>query len=186
MDDPIENIEESDLPDVEFAEGDQVSIEGIEQDDMRIENLPNLEQVDDVLTNFQPGNWDSGSMETKENNVEDLTSVLSEGMQLENHPNVVFYEELSSTMGYSNENEIGFNRLHMDDPIEAADTVAHELRHHWQTELAADPDNELGQAFQHNFDNYIRPEDDYYGYENQLVEVDARSFASGVKDRIQG
>ena len=38
--------------------------------------------------------------------------------------------------------------------------------------------------FKEGFDNYIRAEDDYQGYKEQLVESDARAYAQAVKDKI--
>ena len=72
----------------------------------------------------------------------------------------------------------------MGDSAETADTIAHESRHCWQHERADNPQIEEDYEFRENFDNYIRPEDDFYEYQNQPVEVDAREYAQNVRDAI--
>ncbi len=141
-------------------------------------------RMEQCIDTFSSDNWDTISMEGKEHSIQQLADVVTEGLQIQNPPEIVFYDEPGSTMGYSLEGEIGININHLDDPAEAADTIAHELRHHWQQEQALDPNSELGRAFQDNFDNYIHPEDDFEAYENQLIEADAREFAEQIRNRV--
>ena len=54
----------------------------------------------------------------------------------------------------------------MGDATETADTIAHESRHCWQHERADNPQTGQDQQFKENFDNYIRPEDDFRAYKD--------------------
>ena len=46
------------------------------------------------------------------------------------------------------------------------------------------PASEKGREYQEGFDNYIRPEYDFEGYQNQMVEAEAREFAQNFRDRL--
>lgn len=72
----------------------------------------------------------------------------------------------------------------MNDAAETADTISHEYRHKYQHERADKLETERDLEFKEGFDNYIRAEDDYRGYKEQLVESDARAYAQVVKERI--
>ena len=72
----------------------------------------------------------------------------------------------------------------MHDAAETADTISHEYRHKYQHERAEKLETERDLAFKDGFDNYIRAEDDYQGYKEQLVEADARAYAQAVKEQI--
>lgn len=76
------------------------------------------------------------------------------------------------------------NRFNMGDATETADTIAHESRHCWQHERADNPQTGQDQQFKENFDNYIRPEDDFRAYKDQIVESDAREYAANVTNMI--
>lgn len=143
------------------------------------------ERLEGNLNAFSTHNWDSISLDEKKFNIQQLSDTIAQGLQVEVPPEIEFYEEASGEMGYSSEGVIGINTHHLEDPSELADTIAHEMRHHWQREQTLDPNSELGQAFQENFDNYISPHDDYEAYEQQLVEADAREFAQQIKNRVK-
>ena len=72
------------------------------------------------------------------------------------------------------------NENYLDDAFEAADTIAHELKHCEQYERASNPKDELDYEFRENFLHYISPEKDYEEYENQLLEVDARNYGESA------
>jgi len=106
---------------------------------------------------------------------------------LENKPEVKYYNNPDSTDfgGFSaSENAIYLNQYNMADAKETADTIAHESRHCWQHEYAEKSDSPQAREFKENFDDYIRPEDDYRGYRNQPVEADARDYAKDINDNI--
>ncbi len=60
----------------------------------------------------------------------------------------------------------------------------HPSRNCWQHEYAEKSDSPLAQEFKENFDDYVKPEDDYRGYKNQIVERDAREYANDITDAI--
>ena len=139
------------------------------------------------LGSFEQSKWDNLSQVEKEQAVEKLRDSIAEDLQLENKPNVSYYynESPGDYGGYAaSTNTIYINRFNMDDAAETADTIAHESRHCWQHERAENPQTEQDYKFKENFDDYIRPEDDFYEYQNQPVEADARDYAQGVRDAI--
>jgi hypothetical protein len=56
--------------------------------------------------------------------------------------------------------------------------------HAHQEQAANDPANPRAGEYREGFDNYIGPEYDFEGYQNQMVEAEARAYAQGFKDRI--
>ena len=136
---------------------------------------------------FDQNKWDSLSQVEKEQAVEKLRDSIAEDLQLENKPNIAYYnnEDPGDYGGYAaSNNTIYINRFNMGDAAETADTIAHESRHCWQHERADNPQTEQDYQFKENFDDYVRPEDDFYEYQNQPVEADARDYAQDVKDAI--
>ena len=136
---------------------------------------------------FEQNKWDNLSQVEKEQAVEELRDSIAEDLQLENKPNIAYYnnEDPGDYGGYAaSTNTIYINRSNMGDAAETADTIAHESRHCWQHERADNPQTEQDYQFKENFDDYVRPEDDFYEYQNQPVEADARDYAQDVKDAI--
>jgi hypothetical protein len=147
------------------------------------------EQTDVVLENFQEDNWSDLSLEEQKQSMTDLADCVAADTGNDNPPEIVFRDDMDegSYGGYSpdtNTLEINVNML--DDSAEAADTVAHEMWHAHQQQCALDPTSEKGQEYQEGFDNYISPEYDFEGYENQMVEAEARDYAQGFKDKLKG
>jgi hypothetical protein len=118
-------------------------------------------------------------------------------------------DDIGNYLGYWSESE---GKLVIDiddvaDPVNAINTVAHEMRHAGQHEMARDADpgiftdalvwlgviadpfdhpgvtEEQARAWADNFAHYVRPEDNFQGYLDQPVESDAR--ASG-KEFVDG
>ncbi len=56
--------------------------------------------------------------------------------------------------------------------------------HAHQQQAANDPSNPRAAEYQEGFENYISPEFDFEGYQNQMVEAEARDYAQGFKDRL--
>jgi len=107
----------------------------------------------------------------------------------ENPPEIIFRDDMADGTygGYNPEtNTMEINQNMLDNSAEAADTIAHEMWHAHQQQEASDPNSEKGQEYQEGFDNYISPEYDFEGYQNQMVEAEARDYAQGFKDRIAG
>lgn len=155
------------------------------------EDVANKSDISDEtrenLGAFEQNKWDNLSQVEKEQAVEKLRDSIAEELQLENKPNIAYYnnEDPGDYGGYAaSTNTIYINRYNMGDAAETADTIAHESRHCWQHERADNPQTEQDYQFKENFDAYVRPEDDFYEYQNQPVEADARDYAQNVKDAI--
>lgn len=155
------------------------------------EDVANKSDISDEtrenLGAFEQNTWDNLSQVEKEQAVEKLRDSIAEDLQLENKPNIAYYnnEDPRDYGGYAaSTNTIYINRFNMGDAAETADTIAHESRHCWQHERADNPQTEQDYQFKENFDDYVRPEDDFYEYQNQPVEADARDYAQDVKDAI--
>ena len=155
------------------------------------EDVANKSDISDEtrenLGAFEQNKWDNLSQFEKEQAVEKLRDSIAEDLQLENKPNIAYYnnEDPGDYGGYAaSNNTIYINRFNMGDAAETADTIAHESRHCWQHERADNPQTEQDYQFKESFDDYVRPEDDFYEYQNQPVEADARDYAKDVKDAI--
>lgn len=88
----------------------------------------------------------------------------------------------------SNKIELNSDYLENPDCTGLMNTILHESRHAFQHECVNNPNfsnvNEYTRAsWKYNFDNYIGPEDDFEGYEDQEIEKDANYFADGVMNK---
>ena len=147
------------------------------------------EQLDSVLDNFKEDNWDDLSLEDQKQSMTGLANYVAADTGNTNPPEIVFRDDMpEGTYGGYNPktNKMEINQNMLDNPAEAADTIAHEMWHAHQQQEALDPSSEKGREYQEGFDNYIRPEYDFEGYENQMVEAEAREYAQGFKDRLAG
>jgi hypothetical protein len=147
------------------------------------------EQLDSILDNFQENNWSDLSLEEQKQSMTNLADYVAADTGNDNPPEIVFKDDMpdGSYGGYNpgtNTMEVNVNML--DDSNEAADTIAHEMWHAHQEQAANDPNNPRAEEYQEGFDNYISPEFDFEGYQNQMVEAEARDYAQGFKDRLAG
>jgi hypothetical protein len=145
------------------------------------------ERLDSALDNFREENWSDLSLEEQKQSMTDLAGCVADDTGNENPPEVVFRDDMNDGEygGYNPDtNTLEINENMLDDSAEAADTVAHEMWHAHQQQCAKDPASERGREYQEGFDNYISPEYDYEGYQNQMVEAEAREYAQGFKDRL--
>ena len=152
-------------------------------------NDAGTERMDAALENFQGDKWSELSLEDQKRSMTDLADYVAADTGNKNPPEIVFRDDMEDGMygGYSPDtNTIEINQNMLDDSNEAADTITHEMWHAYQQQCAADPNNERSQEYQEAFDNYISPEYDFEGYENQMVESEAREYAQGFKDRLAG
>ena len=141
----------------------------------------------EVLSPFKQGNWEQLSIKEQKQAVEKLADYNAEILGVEDKPRIVYYkaEDPCDFGGYSaKQNAIYINEYNMHDAAETADTISHEYRHKYQHERADKLETERDLEFKEGFDNYIRAEDDYQGYKEQLVESDARDYAQAVKEKI--
>ena len=145
------------------------------------------EQLDSVLDNFREDNWSDLSLDEQKRSMTDLAACVASDTGNNNPPEIVFRGDMEdgSYGGYNPEtNTMEINENMLGDSAEAVDTVAHEMWHAYQQQCAMDPTSEKGREYQEGFDNYISPEYDFEGYENQMVEAEAREYAQGFKDKL--
>jgi hypothetical protein len=145
--------------------------------------------MDAVLDNFHEDKWSDLSLEEQKQSMTDLANYVAADTGNENPPEIVFRDDMNDGEygGYNPKtNTLEINENMLDDSAEATDTVAHEMWHAYQQQCALDPTSEKGREYQEGFDNYISPEYDFEGYQNQMVEAEAREYAQGFKDRLAG
>ena len=145
------------------------------------------ENIDAIMDNFKEDNWSDLSLEEQKQSITELADYVETDIGLENPPEIVFREDMAdgSYGGYNSEsNTIEININMLDDSVEAADTIAHEMWHAYQQQCAEDPNCERSQEYQDGFENYISPEYDFEAYQNQMVEAEARDYAQGFKDKL--
>lgn len=144
-------------------------------------------KASEVLSPFKQGNWEQLTIQEQKQAVEKLADYNAKILGVEDKPRIIYYnaEDPCDFGGYSaKQNAIYINEYNMHDAAETADTISHEYRHKYQHERAEKLETERDLEFKDGFDNYIRAEDDYQGYKEQLVEADARAYAQIVKDKI--
>jgi len=152
-------------------------------------NDSGTERMDAALENFQEDKWSDLSLEDQKQSMTDLADYVADSTGNKNPPEIVFRDDMNDGEygGYNpGANTLEINENMLGDSTEAADTVAHEMWHAHQQQCAMDPTSEKGREYQEGFDNYISPEYDFEGYQNQMVEAEAREFAQGFKDRLSG
>ena len=152
-------------------------------------NEANDEQLDAIMENFKDSKWNDMSLEEQKKSITDLADFVTADIGLNNPPEIVFRDDMEDGTygGYNPDtNTIEINVNMLDDSYEAADTISHEMWHAYQEQAAKDPNNPRAEEYQEGFDNYITPDLDFEGYENQMVEAEAREYAQGFKDRLRG
>lgn len=147
----------------------------------------NPERLDASLDSFQSDTWENLSIDEQKDAMNGLAEYVEEVIGFENPPEIVYYNNPvdGDYGGYSaatNTLEVNEHMLYENE--EAADTIAHELWHAYQHERAENPTSTKDYLYQYGFDNYVRPEDDFSAYQDQLVEAEARAFAQQFKDRL--
>jgi len=145
--------------------------------------------IDAVLDNFKEDNWSDLSLEDQKRSMTDLAVFVAADTGNVNPPEIKFRNDMNDGEygGYNPAtNTLEINENMLDDAAEAADTVAHEMWHAYQQQAASDPNNPRAGEYQEGFDNYISPEFDFEGYQNQMLEAEARDYAQGFKDRLKG
>jgi hypothetical protein len=165
------------------------SIPGSTGEDLNKYSKETADNGNTVLENFEGSAWNELSLEEQKESMTDLAHYVANDTRNENPPEIVFRNDMEegSYGGYNPEsNTLEINENMLGDSAEAADTVAHEMWHAHQQQCALDPASEKGREYQEGFDNYISPEYDFEGYENQMVEAEAREYAQGFKDKLAG
>ncbi|MDR1859155.1 MAG: hypothetical protein LBQ69_06755 [Treponema sp.] len=147
----------------------------------------NTEQLNSLLEGFTEDNWANIDLAGQKEQITGLFDYVNDVLGLENPPNIEYYNEheQGNYGGYNPAtNTLSINEYMLYDSNEAADTVAHELWHAYQHERASNPQSPKDYQYQFGFDNYIRPSDDFDGYQSQLVEAEARAFADQFKGAL--
>ena len=149
------------------------------------------EGLKQALEPFKQETWDSMDLSQKKQALIELKDAVLDDLQIDDKPNIEFYKTKDTTdFGYYDDYDdlIYINEYGLNDPIEAADTVAHESRHCWQhrrADLSASERTLQDNAFKLNFAVYFSPERNFRMYNKQLVETDARSYASAITANIE-
>lgn len=152
-----------------------------------IDYASDTDRLDSSLDNFDSNTWEGLTLDEQKAAMTDLADYVKDVIGFDNPPEIVYYNNPvdGDYGGYSPEsNALEVNEYMLYNNEEAADTVAHELWHAYQHQRASNPQSAKDYQYQYGFDNYIRPEDDFAGYQNQLVEAEARAFAQQFKDRL--
>lgn len=94
-----------------------------------------------LLDRFEPENWENLSIKERAASIQDLTSAIGEKLELDEIPEIQFFEGPDHFCGEfnSNENVMAINVNTLFDPVELVDTVAHESRHAYQHQRAEHP-----------------------------------------------
>lgn len=153
--------------------------------DIEIDSEP--ERLYSSLESFDSNIWEKLTLDEQKESMENLAGYITDMIGFENPPDVEYYnnEKVGDFGGYNSfTNTLRINEYMLYNSDEAADTIAHELWHAHQYECARNPKNALAYQYQYNFNNYIPPELGQEAYEEQLVEAEARAFASQFKDRL--
>lgn len=135
---------------------------------------------------FNKNTWEQLTVREQKQAIEQLADYNADLLGVEDKPQIIYYniEDPSDFGGYSEElNAIYINEYNLGDAEETVDTISHEYRHKYQHERAERLENERDLEFKESFDNYIRPEDDFAAYQDQLVEADAREYAEVIKKK---
>jgi hypothetical protein len=144
-------------------------------------------QLNSLLDGFTEDNWSNMDLDEQKEQMSGLFEYVNSTLDLENPPKIEYYcePEHGNYGGYNPDtNTLSVNEYMLYDSNEAADTVAHELWHAYQHERASNPQSTKDLLYQAGFDNYIRPGDDFDGYQSQLVEAEARAFADQFKGAL--
>ena len=152
-----------------------------------IDYSSDVDRLDSSLENFQDGTWENLSADEQKAAMSDLADYVKDVIGFDNPPQIVYYHNPvdGDYGGYSpSTNTLEINEHMLYDNNEAADTIAHELWHAYQHERAMNPQSAKDYQYQYGFENYIRPDDDFTAYQDQLVEAEARAFAQQFKDRL--
>lgn len=140
------------------------------------------------LEQFDENAWENLSIDEKRTSINVLGDYIKDIIDFEKPPVIEYYnnEREGEFGGYDpTRNTLLINEYMLDNSEEAVDTIAHELWHAYQQECALNPKSARDYQYQYNFDNYISPECGFEEYQNQLVEAEARSFASQFRERIR-
>ncbi len=151
------------------------------------------QKLSEGLEDFNDDKWSRMTEAEQIKTIKDFSSALSEKLGLVSPPTIAFFNGPRDSCGAYNPgtNGITINRALFDDPAEIVDTIAHETWHAYQHQRANILENKHDYLYKLNFDNYISPTslgDGKYlfftDYQEQLVEAEARAFASLFREGV--
>ena len=160
---------------------------------LQMEHTINLElpeiskNVKVSLEPFAQTYWDSLPITEKKKAITNLIENISHDLSITDKPAIRYHksDEIGSRDGYSkSENTIYIDEKNINNASNIVNSVAHETRHCWQYEYSGKSASPEAIALKENFDNYIKPDEDLIGYKNQIIEKDARQYASEVCNNI--
>ena len=140
-----------------------------------------------MLDKFDPVEWDCLTDEERVEVINQFVSVLADKLELDEKPKVVFFEGVPTSLGAFSpaDNCVELNIALLDHPDVLRNVIPHEMRHAYQHQRADVQETWMDFLFLINFNNYITPVrlgDNtclyYTDYHDQLVEAEARAFAS--------
>ena len=181
----VEEINENNIDYNEIYE--EINRESLEQGFENVEIEEDPERLEDSLSDFEETNWENLSLDEQKASMEKLADYVTDVVGLDNPPQIEYYnnEQNGDYGGFDPAtNTLRVNEYMLYNSEEAADTVAHELWHAYQQERAMNPQTARDYQYQYNFENYIPASLDQEGYQNQLIEAEARAFASQFKDKL--
>ena len=187
-DEHMEQMSDISKPEPLTDEDMEMVYNGLEDYDFQgADPLVDTERLDESLENFTAENWEKMDLNEQKEAMRDLAEYISDAAGLENPPNIEFYnnEKDGDYGGFDRTNNtlyINEHMLYQND--EAADTVAHELWHARQYERSQNPRSKQDLMYAENFNDYITPEEDFEGYQSQILESEARAFANQIKERL--
>lgn len=144
------------------------------------------DDIVELIQKIKSFEWTYLDEKEKAEVIESLSKKISDFLELDNLPDVSYYDADENDCGSYNQatNSIELNCNLLRNPGELIDTIAHELRHAYQHQKAMNPESLLDTRYRINFENYISPVclgDGKFlfftDYHDQLVEVEARAFA---------
>ena len=145
------------------------------------------EKIKSILEKFNDENWNNLDTSERTKLIKEFVKAVGKELGVEKIPEVVLSNDDDNAYGFYDQfkNLISINDKFTNNPVEVANTVAHELRHayqHYRAEILESWEDAL---FKINYDNYISPIQLPNGgwlfftdYQDQYVEVDARAFAN--------
>lgn len=179
--------EEMDVPGSMIDTDEDMDAPGAHYETKEQQEGNDCRDIGEIMEAFQSGNWEGLSDDARKEAIDELGEYVAQDLGLKNKPKIEFYNnEDSGDFGSfsADENTIYINEYNMDNAVETADTISHETRHCYQHECAESPKTEQDYAFKDNFENYVTPDMDFEGYEDQIVEADAREYAQAYRDMI--
>lgn len=152
------------------------------------------DQVKEILSDFKLINWLTLNENKRLDTINKLVDTVSDELGITDKPKIILTTESEDFFGAYDpqKNTIILNRTGFLNPKELVDTITHELRHAYQHMRAEKLETHEDALFRVNLENYIYPEQNengefinYFEYNDQYVEVDARAFADKFKEAMK-